>query len=142
MDLIFFFLKKFDMKKHQYMYSGPKRNSDSKSCELVLSPSGTPQSFQPLVVASSFICKWCHPGASLDPGMTREPPSPDALSCSVGQGCGSRESLTRDPWDGPSEPAPTGDTGGTACGQVSALCSLQVPVSPAAGAPGLRPLGM
>lgn len=47
-------------------------------------------------------------GCLFGPRGDRGAPSPDALSCSVRQSCGSREPLTRDPWGCPSEPAPTG----------------------------------
>lgn len=96
----------------------------------MFSPQGPEQSFQPLVLAASSICKWCHPGASLDPGVTEEPPGPDALSCSVRQSCGSREPLTRDPWGCPSEPAPTGTLARQRAGapQLCALSRCQSPL--------------
>ena len=83
MGLIFFFLKKFDIKKHQYMYSGPKRNSDGKSSELVLSPSGIPAVRSAPGVGILLYLQMVSSRCLLGPRGDRGAPGADALSCAL-----------------------------------------------------------
>lgn len=112
------------------MYSGPKRNSDGKSSELVLSPSGIPSVLSAPGVGLLLYLQMVSSRCLLGPRGDRGAPRCRCFKLLSPQGCGRRAPLTRDPWECPSgEQRPQGTLAGQRAGETQ-LCALSRCQSP------------